>query len=97
MVVEASDGELTDTDTFRVCVEGYLTSIEDIGAGEFEVNLYPNPTQGMVNVDIESSTARDIELTVPDITGKQVIRKQFSAAERKTFDMSGKVSGMYFV
>ncbi len=97
MVVEASDGELTATDTFQVCVEGYPTAIDDIGAGEFEVNLYPNPTQGMVNIDIESSTARDIELTVLDITGKQVLRKQFSAAERITFDMSGKVSGMYFV
>jgi len=31
------------------------------------------------------------------ITGKQVLRKQFRAAERITFDMSGKVSGMYFV
>jgi len=97
MVVEASDGELTATDTFQVCVEGYPTAIDDIGAGEFEVNLYPNPTQGMVNIDIESSTARDIELTVLDITGKQVLRKQFRAAERITFDMSGKVSGMYFV
>ncbi|HKL31802.1 MAG TPA: T9SS type A sorting domain-containing protein, partial [Tangfeifania sp.] len=98
MVVEASDPDgLTATDTFQVCVEGYPTAIDDIGAGEFEVNLYPNPTRGMVNVDIESSTARDIELTVLDITGKQVLRKQFRAAERITFDMSGKVSGMYFV
>ncbi|SHJ40722.1 Por secretion system C-terminal sorting domain-containing protein [Tangfeifania diversioriginum] len=97
VVVEAFDGELTATDTFQVCVEGYPTSIDNIGAGKFEVNLYPNPTQGMVNVDIESSTARDIELTVLDITGKQVLHRQFNAAERITFDMSGNVSGMYLV
>jgi hypothetical protein len=97
IVVQASDGEYSASDTFSVCVEGYPTSITDIGAGKFEVNLYPNPTRGMVNVDVESLSISDVELTVLDITGKQVLRKKYRAAERITFDMSDKVSGMYFV
>ncbi|MCD6355284.1 MAG: T9SS type A sorting domain-containing protein, partial [Prolixibacteraceae bacterium] len=38
-----------------------------------------------------------VDLSVVDITGKEVLRKQFYAAEKITFDMSNKVSGMYFV
>ena len=98
VVVTATDAAgATVTDMFELCVEGYPVSIGDLGAGLFEVQMYPNPARGTVNLDINSSGIYDVNLSVLDIAGKVVIRKQYSASEQITFDMSGKVSGMYFV
>jgi hypothetical protein len=98
IVVTAADTSgATAADTFEVCVDGYPVSIGEIGAGTFEVTMYPNPTRGVVNIELESSGVSDVDLSVVDITGKVVLRRNYSAAERIMFDMSGKVSGIYFV
>ena len=97
IVVMATDTSgATAADTFEVCVDGYPTAIGDIGLESFEVEMYPNPTNGQVNIDI-SSGIHNIDLAVIDITGRVVLQKQYSALERVVFDMSGKVAGMYFV
>ena len=97
MVVTATDaGGLSVSDTFEVCVEGYPTAITESEKGMVEVQMYPNPTRGKVNMEM-SSGVYDVQLSVMDITGKVVLQKQYSASENITFDMSGKVSGMYFV
>ena len=97
MLVTATDaaGAMAST-SFTVCVEGYPVSIGELDQGVFEVKMYPNPTQGAVQLDMNSGI-HDVDLTVLDITGRQVLRKQYSAGENLRFDMTGKVSGMYFV
>ena len=98
IVVMATDADgATAADTFRVCVEGYPVSIGDIGAGIFEAKMYPNPTKGNVYFDISSSEVHDAKLSVMDITGRVVLEKRFSMVRTIRFDMSDKVSGMYFV
>ncbi|MCB9253046.1 MAG: HYR domain-containing protein [Flavobacteriales bacterium] len=97
IVVTATDTSgATATDTFEICVEGYPTAVTGLGANQFEVNMYPNPATGKVNLDFKSGTY-NVELSVMDITGKTVMRKSYTASERITFDMSDKVAGMYFV
>jgi len=97
VVVTATDPEgLSVSDTFEVCVQGYPVSNRDLAAGEFEVNMYPNPTKGNVNLELNAGTY-NVELSVMDITGKTVMRKSYTASEKITFDMSDKVAGMYFV
>ncbi len=97
IVIQAADpsGAMA-SDTFDVCVD-YVVGINPIAKSQFEVNLYPNPSQGQVNIDLKSSAIQDIDLSVVDLTGRVVLRKQFSAAERITFDMSNNISGMYLV
>ena len=98
IVVQATDAEgAIAADTFQVCVEGYPTNVGDLGAGVFEVHIYPNPTKGKVNLNINSSEVQDVELSVMDITGRVVMRQKYSALQTIQFDMSGNVSGMYFV
>ncbi len=98
IVVMATDTSgATASDTFQLCVKGYPVSVQDIGAGEFEVTMYPNPTRGAVTVDMNSNTISDVQLSVMDITGRVVLQKKYSAAETMKFDMSDKVSGMYIV
>ena len=90
------DGAMA-TDTFTLCVEGYPVSVQDIGAGEFEVTMYPNPTRGAVNIDMNSNNIGEVQLSVMDIAGRVVLQKHYSAADKMKFNMSEKVSGMYFV
>jgi methionine-rich copper-binding protein CopC len=98
LVVKATDPDgLSATDTFEVCVEGYPTAIGDLDASFIKTKMYPNPTKGLVTVEFNSTNIYDVDLSVLDITGKLILRKQYSAAERISFDMSNQVSGMYFV
>jgi hypothetical protein len=98
MVVTATDAAgASASSTFELCVEGYPVSIGELDAGIFEVKMYPNPTQGAVNLELNTAGVHEVDVAVMDITGRQVLRKQYSASENITFDMTGKVSGMYFV
>ncbi|MBN2637399.1 MAG: T9SS type A sorting domain-containing protein, partial [Prolixibacteraceae bacterium] len=97
IVVTATDTSgATASDTFEICVDGYPVGTSDLAANRFGVKLYPNPTNGLVTVEL-SSGIHDTELSVMDIAGRIVLRKSYSASERLTFNMSGKVAGMYFV
>ena len=98
MVVTATDAAgASASSNFELCVEGYPVSIGELDAGIFEVKMYPNPTQGAVNLELNTNGIHEVDVAVMDITGRQVLRKQYSASENITFDMTGKVSGMYFV
>ena len=58
--------------------------------------MYPNPAKGMVNLDITGANT-ELEVVVMDISGKEVLRKEFMQNNQIRFDMGGQVSGMYFV
>ncbi len=97
LVIQAMDPDgAMASDTFDVCVD-YTVGLNPIAKNQFEVNLYPNPSGGHVNIDLKSSIIQDVDLSVMDLTGRVVLRKQFSAAEHITFDMSNNISGMYLI
>ena len=98
IVIMATDPEgATATDTFQLCVEGYPVSAGDIASSEFNVNLYPNPARDVVNLEIKSSSYAPVDLSVYTITGRLVLRKNFSNNQLVTFSMADHVSGLYFV
>ncbi|QGY45234.1 T9SS type A sorting domain-containing protein [Maribellus comscasis] len=97
IVVMATDSSgASASDTFEVCVAGYPTAIGDLEVAGPEIQMYPNPTNGQVNLEM-SSGIHAVDIAVVDIAGRVVLQKQYSASERIVFDMSGKVAGMYFV
>jgi len=58
------------------------------------VNVYPNPSNGMVNVDLGRNTKSTI--TVYNVIGAEVLAKEFNA-QVASLDMSGFEAGVYFV
>lgn len=97
IVVKATDPSgAAATDTFKLTILGYVTGIEDIGNGVFEVKMYPNPTRGPVNLDM-SGSLKDMTVSVFNILGVELFRKDYKTPERITFNLSQYSSGMYFV
>ncbi|UII19281.1 T9SS type A sorting domain-containing protein [Fulvivirga ligni] len=43
--------------------------------GDVEVNVYPNPFSAELNIDVSSIESQEVEMTVTDITGRQVIAR----------------------
>ncbi len=72
-----------------------ITNVPGLASG-FEVKLYPNPTRGMVNVDFENSHS-EVEVSVYNIVGAEVFRKNYIVAETIRFNLDDQTSGMYFV
>ena len=85
------------SDIFQVCVDPLGVGITELGKNIFQINLYPNPTPGHVNIDMENRPLGDIELLVTNIAGSEVLRKTYLSSDRIVFDLSDQISGTYLV
>jgi len=63
----------------------------------FSFELYPNPTQDRVNIEMKGLKAQDTEVRVFSILGTEVYRKMYKSANLITLDLSPYVSGVYVV
>ena len=59
--------------------------------------VYPNPTTGIFTVELAGSPGKKAELSVIDMTGAEVMRKEVSSATRFEVNLSKQVSGIYLV
>ena len=95
--VVASDPDAASvSDVFQVCVLPWPTGIED-AFKNIDVKMFPNPAKNLVTLEISGNNGSDVEVVVMNITGKEVLRKEFQTTDAIQFDMSEHVSGMYFV
>ncbi len=54
---------------------------EKPGEDKFKMTLYPNPTQGLLNLEFELAESQAFELAVYNLTGKEVMRQKGSGSE----------------
>ena len=73
-----------------------ITDVEIVG-NTFDLKMYPNPTRGMVNIDMTWNDIRKVEVTVFNLTGAKIFSKEFQAGNLINFDLSNQVTGMYLV
>ena len=79
--------------TFQLC-----TDIDELGNGN-AIAIYPNPTNGLLNIMINGATINTM-LTIVDVQGKVVYSKNNftnSASLVETIDLSGNDKGIYFI
>jgi len=97
IVLTATDAEgASVSDTFSVCVDGYPVSASDI-ENRMEVKVYPNPTRGEVNLNLNTAQYREMEVLVTNITGKEIYRETFQNRKQMKLDLSEHVGGIYLV
>ncbi|MEJ6801227.1 MAG: M43 family zinc metalloprotease [Crocinitomicaceae bacterium] len=68
-----------------------------VGVEELEndgVNVYPNPSEGLFNVEMKNFTGEDHTVIVTDISGRVVMNKQVSAGTFQ-LDLSSAAAGSY--
>ena len=98
LVVTATDPSMASaSDTFVVCALDFPVSVIDIPTSGLSLNMYPNPSKGLVTLEFDSPVSGDIELMVSDMGGKRILQKTYLAGERIDFNLSDQVSGMYLV
>lgn len=65
-----------------------------------DLNVYPNPTDGLVTVELDLVTSTDLELQIITMLGKTVVSEQFGALsgnQTRVLDLSEFASGVYLV
>ena len=87
----------TSYNTF-VTLSGSRISI--VSDAESNLNIYPNPTRGFVNISFISEEIDNFEIQMLDPFGKLIIeenKKQFIGEYTKKIDLSNYPKGMYFL
>ncbi|NOY95986.1 MAG: T9SS type A sorting domain-containing protein [Chlorobi bacterium] len=98
IVVVASDlAGSTAADTFNLCVKGYVVGIDEFSHDKIILDVYPNPTQGPVNIKFENGYLINGEVSLLNYMGKEIIKRYTKNKDKISFDLSNYVSGLYFV
>ena len=77
--------------------------VSGVGLSEMELSnasLYPNPTDGELNIEFDLNGAQATELTILDLTGKQLASYSVSGQSGKNsafIDVNTLSSGVYFL
>lgn len=87
-----------DTITQNVTVFMSGISIDEVGVAR-SITMFPNPTSGLVNVQVSLFEAGDVELSVLNALGQVVASHEASTSNelQHTFDLSAMASGTYVV
>ena len=64
---------------------------------ENEIQAFPNPTTGIVNIEISNGTDKDIEISVTNLLGVEVFRKEMTHASKFSIDLSNQINGIYLL
>ncbi|MCC6767494.1 MAG: T9SS type A sorting domain-containing protein, partial [Bacteroidia bacterium] len=88
---------LCGTDTFSVNVD------ISVGIGNVEgvdqLQVFPNPTEGLLNLSFQSAEAQTFDIRILDAAGRLVATESFSTMPGKVnrqYDLSDKAKGIYF-
>jgi hypothetical protein len=95
LVLKATDsGGAFATDTFNITVLGYITGVKEIQ--QLSVSLFPNPTNGRLNLVVGDYQSGLIEIEVYSIDGGLKIREQFTERASR-IDVRQLTDGMYYL
>jgi len=88
----SSEGYSFWKDTMHIRV--YDPSVIFNHSGNASVRLYPNPTEEIINIEMDDPA--DAKLEIYNITGRSILRKNIRST-KESIDMSGYPKGIYLV
>jgi hypothetical protein len=59
-------------------------------------NIYPNPTNSIVNVEVKAFNQENVDVQLFDMMGRK-IQEQFSVVDRTSFNVNHLSEGIYFI
>lgn len=76
---------------------GLLSSIDQLENSPYQINLYPNPVQHLLHIDISTKIITDAyTLNVTNVAG-QIVESKSIRANTDAIDVSNLTRGVYFV
>jgi hypothetical protein len=81
----------TITQSVSIC-----TSLNSLLNNDLNYSLYPNPTSGIINIDIETKNNELFKIELLNAIG-QVIMTETSESNRFTFNLQNYPAGIYFI
>lgn len=84
-----------NNNNFPSCLDVSSVSVKELKSNELAVNVYPNPTAGLITIqteDFNSST----KIVITDLLGKTLLSKQMNS-QTEVINMSQYESGIYFI
>lgn len=71
--------------------------ISEFSTNENILNIFPNPSSGIIQIDLDANNNSYGKISVLDLSGKSVIEKTETNINKTTIDCSNLSPGMYFV
>jgi hypothetical protein len=72
--------------------------VDDVKSIEESVSVYPNPSNGLVTIDLNGSLAQNANVEVYNAMGQLILVKEFTVATGKfNIDLSSNASGVYTI
>lgn len=89
-------GSTTITDADKsVNINLIAESNSIIGISNSEINIYPNPSSGIINIDIQNPDDNTI-IKINDVTGRIIYNGKL-VNSRNSIDLSNNTKGIYFI
>jgi len=99
LAVDFYNGDTGQVNSYSIEICETVATALAVGDNSFvEFNVYPNPTNGMVNITL--STFDDVKVTLYDISGRQIYSQTLennSNTFNKNIDLSSVASGVYLL
>ena len=96
VILTGTLGSCTSTDTIVITVEDEV-SISDSPDG-FEMNIFPNPSSGLLNIGIQKIGSDAINLQVINTIGQLIFKEEMKGTIiNAQIDLTEEASGTYFV
>ncbi len=74
---------------------GVISSIDNIT--KQQISIYPNPSNGEINISLGEKTNKNVIFEIFDITGKLVKHETYQSISEKTFDLTNYPKGIYIL
>jgi hypothetical protein len=75
----------------------FLTDVPSVqGGGSFNIAVYPNPAEDVMNVDINGRNHASGRIQIVDMSGK-VVQTVTTKADKVQLDLKGIASGVYLL
>ena len=84
--------------SIEICTEAPL-SVSSNPSPLDEVLVYPNPSDGLFNIELQSNQSADIEISVYDVRGRIIFEDRYdnTIQFKQTIDLSQVNSGIYIM
>jgi hypothetical protein len=97
MTLKVNDGELDSESDEVIVTVSSKTNINEFTVDNNFVKVYPNPSNGFVNIEFDEINNKKIFVSVSNLSGKEMYHEFFSNTDLISLELNDFMSGVYFI